>query len=116
MKYYPFFIIGLLSLLNSSCSEAKIDGVQLLASPEPPELFASGLVSTGLYERDIAIHPSGEEIIYTLGDYKQSKRCLVSIRMVEGYWQPAKVLNISGLYQDIEFIGWHAVSNVTGPL
>ncbi|MGH1433566.1 MAG: TolB family protein [Lewinella sp.] len=102
MKHCPFFIVGLLLLLNTSCSEPEVDDIQLASIPETPELFASGLVSTGLYERDIAIHPSGEEIIYTLGDYKQSKRCLVSIRMIEGDWQPAQVLNISGRYQDIE--------------
>jgi hypothetical protein len=102
MKQYPIFYIGLFFLLNSSCTTENEDRLQLAASPAASELFASGLVSTGLYERDIAIYPSGEEIIYTLGDYKQNKRCLVVIRKQEGQWAPAEVLNISGRYQDIE--------------
>lgn len=102
MKHYPIFYLGLFFLLNSSCSKENKDDLQLEASPKAPELFAPGLVSTGLYERDLAIHPSGEEIIYTLGDYKQNKRCLVVIRKQGGLWAPAEVLNISGSYQDIE--------------
>ena len=102
MKQYSIFYIGLFFLLNSSCTTENKDHLQLDASPETSELFAPGLVSTGLYERDIAIHPSGEEIIYTLGDYKQNKRCLVVMRKQDGQWAPAEVLNISGRYQDIE--------------
>lgn len=102
MKYSPILYLGLFFFLNGGCTPENQVNLQLEVSPQAPELFAVGLVSTGFYERDIAIHPSGEEIIYTLGDYKQNKRCLVAIRKENGQWAPAKVLNISGRYQDIE--------------
>ena len=66
------------------------------------EIFGEGIISTNLYERDIAIAPNGDEIIYTLGDYKQARRCLVQIRKSEGNWSEPEVLNISGKHQDIE--------------
>ena len=65
-------------------------------------LFGKGVISTGLYERDIAIDPQGRGIIYTLGDYRQLRRCLVSSRQVGGKWSTPQILNISGIYQDIE--------------
>ncbi len=63
-------------------------------------LFGENIVSTSLSERDFAI--SDNEIIYTQGDHKQIKRCLVSIGLVNGNLDKPKVLNISGKYQDIE--------------
>lgn len=65
-------------------------------------LFGKNLISTPLYERDLAINPQGNEIIYTLGDYKQLKRALVIVRKVNGLWEKPEILNISGTYQDIE--------------
>lgn len=54
------------------------------------------------YERDIAISPQGDEIIFTRGDYKQNHRCLVSIRKRKGQWGEPEIINISGVFQDIE--------------
>lgn len=102
MNYFPIVLMGLVFLISCSNTEEKAVDLSLTSSTKTPELFAKDLVSTGLYERDIAIHPSGEEIIYTLGDYKQNKRCLVVIRKQEERWASPEVLNISGRYQDIE--------------
>ena len=66
------------------------------------EIFAPDLVSTHLYERDIAISTEGDEIIFTQGDYKQSRRCLVRIRKQNDTWGNKEILKISGQYQDIE--------------
>ena len=69
---------------------------------EPNELFLPGLVSTSMYERDMAITPDGKELIYTLGDPRQNRRVLVSLRKIGDSWGKAKILNISGSHQDIE--------------
>jgi hypothetical protein len=66
------------------------------------EVFAPGIVSTNLYERDIAISPDGNEFIYTLGDYKQSRRCLVNIIKNGKKWSKKEILSFSGQYNDIE--------------
>jgi Tol biopolymer transport system component len=71
-------------------------------SPDSLEIFAAHTVSTGLYERDIAISPSGDMIIYTLGNHKQTLRCLVAMEKMENGWSTPEILPISGVYQDIE--------------
>ena len=38
-----------------------------------PRLFAPGIVSTGLSERDMAITPDGDEIYFSGGDRRQSQ-------------------------------------------
>ncbi len=50
-----------------------------------PEVFAPGLISTGMYERDIAITPNGEEIYYSLfqGDWNT----IMVTKRIKGIWQ-----------------------------
>ncbi len=94
---------SLILLLLFTCTKKSENQVlDLIKSPTSVELFAPGVVSTGLYERDMAISPDGREIIYSLGDYKQNRRCLVLIRESEGAWSKPKILPFSGRYQDIE--------------
>ncbi|WP_348747493.1 exo-alpha-sialidase [Tenacibaculum sp. 190524A02b] len=89
-----------------SCKKTKKDktssNIDLNVTSTKPSLFAEGEVSTSLYERDIAITPDGKEFTYTLGDYKQHKRCLVVVKKENNKWQKPTILNISGTYQDIE--------------
>jgi len=66
------------------------------------ELFGEGSISTSLYERDIAISPEGDEIVYTLGNHKQSIRGLVGIKKGESGWESKEILPFSGRYNDIE--------------
>lgn len=49
------------------------------------EVFAPGLISTGMYERDIAITPNGDEIYYSLfqGDWNT----IMMTKRVDGVWQ-----------------------------
>ncbi|MDB4293341.1 exo-alpha-sialidase [Maribacter sp.] len=65
-------------------------------------LFGENIIASPLYERDMAISPEGNQLIYTLGDYKQNKRCLVVLNQENGNWSKAEILNISGKHQDIE--------------
>ena len=96
-------LIGLLfSIAIWSCYNEKKINLDLKESPSELTIFGKDFISTELYERDIAISPNGNEIIYTLGDYKQRKRCLVQIRKENETWSNPEILNISGQYQDIE--------------
>jgi hypothetical protein len=70
--------------------------------PGKTELFAKGIVSTNLNERDIAISPEGDEIIFTLNDIKSTKICLVSIRKNGNNWGKKEILSFSGQHFDIE--------------
>jgi hypothetical protein len=85
-----------------ACNENKEVIINLENKSSNPALFAKGLISTALYERDIAINKDGSEIIYTIGDYKQKRRCLVTIKKINGNWNEPAILNISGEHQDIE--------------
>ena len=86
----------------SSCKHHPSISFDLTITPDTLELFAPGIISTELYERDMAISPDGNEIMYSLGTYDQSRRCLVAIVKSDQGWGNKEVVNISGVYQDIE--------------
>ena len=98
--------MALLPILFKCTGEHSAGNTQvpivLTTAPDSLELFAPGRISTGLYERDIAIAPDGNEIIFTLGDYKQLNRNLVSIRRVGAEWGEKRILSFSGPWHDIE--------------
>ena len=93
---------GMVSSLILSCSLSKEPEVDLTANPTELELFGEGFISTSLFERDIAIAPDGKEIIYTLGNFNQSLRCLVSVKKTGESWEEARILPFSGRFNDIE--------------
>lgn len=58
-----------------------------------PKLFAPGVVSTGLYERDFAVTSEGREIFFTvMGGFSVILRC----RQVQGRWEGPEVAPFSG--------------------
>lgn len=58
-----------------------------------PELFGPSRVSTGLYERDMAVAPDGGELYFTvMGGYSVILRC----RRVKGRWEGPEVAPFSG--------------------
>lgn len=101
MSYFKR-ISFLFLILFVCCIEDTPKQIDLHQSPDTPEIFAEGFISTDLYERDIAISAKGDEIIYTLGNYKQSFRSLVSIKKEGGQWGKKQILPFSGKYNDIE--------------
>lgn len=68
-----------------------------------PHIFAPGLVSTGLAERDVAMTPDGKELYYTavLGAGFDFSAILVA-RQVEGAWTEPEVASFSGRFKDLE--------------
>jgi hypothetical protein len=101
MKSVIFKVTPLVILLIQ-CHTDPSNKIDLAYTPDIVELFAKGVVSTKLYERDMAISPGGNEIIFTLSDYRQTKRCLVIIKKTGDTWGPKEILSISGQYADIE--------------
>ncbi len=103
MHYKVLVILSVFLLNCQSHSEAtKSSSLNIRTTPKTATLFGDHVVSTPLYERDMAISPQGDQLIYTQGDYKQNKRCLMVISQDNGKWTAAEILNISGEYQDIE--------------
>ncbi|RCW91332.1 TolB family protein [Winogradskyella arenosi] len=106
MKLFKYKIAILIGLTLWGCEaqshQAQEAIIDIETTAEDLSLFAEHVISTPLYERDLAINPQQNELIYTLGNYKQTKRCLVVRQKKKGRWQNAEILNISGQYQDIE--------------
>ena len=65
-----------------------------------PQIFAPGVVSTGLATRDVAMTPGGDELYFsvTLG----AKTMIMVTRQVDGVWTEPEVAPFSGRYLDIE--------------
>jgi len=61
-----------------------------------PELFAPGVVSTGMFTRDVAITPDGKEIYFcvAIGNYTYST--ILYTREVEGKWLAPEIVPFSG--------------------
>lgn len=103
MKYIALILLAVFMLnCQTNGDGSNTYAVDIQTTADSLMLFGENVISTPLYERDLAISPLGDELIYTLGDYKQNKRCLVVLNQVNGNWTKAKILNISGEYQDIE--------------
>lgn len=105
MKYKYFIFSSLMFCLscqlnNDSLKTTSLIDIQTVA--DSLTLLGESVISTSFYERDIAINPHGDEIIYTLGDYKQNNRCLVVLNKENGKWGKPEIMSISGKYHDIE--------------
>jgi len=100
--YNLITLLFFFAFLFTQCSPEKRNTINLQSRPDSIEIFAPGIIATNLYERDMAISPDGTEMIYTLGDYRQLRRCLVFIKKSGNSWGNKEILNFSGLYDDIE--------------
>jgi len=70
-----------------------------LGQPWPdsiPTLFAPGVVSTGMFTRDVAITPDGKEIYFcvAIGNYTYST--ILYTKEVNGKWTPPEIVPFSG--------------------
>jgi hypothetical protein len=72
---------------------------QPLPGPEP-EIFASGIVSTGLPTRDVAMMPDGSELYFAVSVGAQT--VIMETRQRDGVWTEPVVSPFSGEYYDIE--------------
>ena len=99
-KNYLFISFSIVCLL--SCQSDTAIQIDLETEPSALEIFGKDIISTSLYERDIAISPVGDQIIYSLGDYKQSIRSLVVLTKEGQSWSKPAILPFSGKHQDIE--------------
>lgn len=61
-----------------------------------PQLFAPGVINTGMFTRDVAISPDGNEIYFciAIGNYTYST--ILYMREVNGVWQPPAIVPFSG--------------------
>ena len=95
LLFFAFFHYSLFTFAQTS----------YLGQPVPkqtPQLFASGVVSTGAYERDLAISPDGTEIYWSVVSPKNLFSAIVFRKLQQGKWSDTQVASFSGQYSDIE--------------
>ena len=101
-----YFLSAITLLLFSNCkssiSSTEPAPIDLEKIPSSLEIFGEGILSTDLYERDIAIAPDGRSIIFTVGNYTQTVRALAILQKHDKQWSDPEILPFSGTYQDIE--------------
>lgn len=103
MKNFKFLsVIIFFCYCCQSSKKSDLSTLTIEKSRDSLEIFGKNIISTSLYERDFALSPNRNEIIYTLSDFKQEKRFLVHLKKENNIWSNPKVMNISGKYQDIE--------------
>ena len=90
---------------NGACGDSafpELRGPYLGQQPPglDPEIFAPGIVSTGLATRDIAMTPDGRELYFavTLGD----RTMIMETHQKDGVWTEPAVAPFSGRHLDIE--------------
>ncbi len=100
-----FFIIAASTLLLTGCSgipegsgNTPSSGGPYLGQELPgaePAIFAEGIVSTGLYTRDLAMTPDGREIYFCsiVGNY--SYTAIFGTRLENGRWTEPKALEFA---------------------
>jgi hypothetical protein len=110
-RHRPFVIAAVLLVLVS-CGPApqetsrfpELTGEYLGQKPPgaEPELFAPGIISTGMYTRDIAMTPDGQEIYFSvvLGNYDFFT--IMETKLVDGRWTEPRIAPFSGKYMDLE--------------
>lgn len=82
---------------NHENAETSLTG-PYLGQPLPdsvPELFAPGIIGTGMFTRDIAIPPSGNEILFCIGIGNYSYAAIVHVWQEDGAWKGPEMVPFS---------------------
>jgi hypothetical protein len=82
------------------CSRQEAEQFPVLSGPylgqkqpgDMPELFAPGIVATGMYTRDIAMTPDGEEIYYCVSIGGFTYATILYTRLINGHWSKPEVV------------------------
>ena len=72
------------------------------APGDEPRLFALGIVSTGLAERDLAVTPAGDEIYFGVSVGTFTVATILGTHLEDGSWSPPEVAPFAGRHMDIE--------------
>lgn len=95
-------LLTILPLLTGQMIAAQ-NQIDLYRVPSKPEVFAAGMISTKLSERDLAISPDGKEIYYTLQLPQGLFQTLVCRKKNEkGVWGEPEIASFAGRYSDLE--------------
>jgi len=105
MMLFSFFILVILCLTDcTQQSDFPVLSGEYLGQ-EPPglegELFAPGIMSTGLAELNSVFFPGGKEVIYSI-QVGQMKWALVMMKEENGRWSKPEIAAFSGEYGGVD--------------
>ena len=86
--------------LNGAAAQVKYPGGQFPS--DTPGLFAKGILSDGLSNRDFTISPKGDEIFFTLQQPRFASSTILHMILKNGEWSKPEVASFSGRYRDLE--------------
>ena len=89
-------------LLSAHCNSQQLDSILHLPAPGKASLFAPGIISNGLNNRDFTISPDGTEIFYTIQSARFLKSAIIYLQHKKGKWTAPQVAPFSGRYRDLE--------------
>ncbi|MBN2415675.1 PD40 domain-containing protein [bacterium] len=103
--FVRFMVCAAISCCSIGCQKSTVQsgrGDYLGQKPpgDTPALFAPGLVSTGMDDRDFTIAPDQSEIYYTI--LERPRYTIVRLRRVNDRWMGPEIAPFSGSYNDYE--------------
>ena len=101
--YFKTICCALVAAITFNSAANGQESIDLKKSPSTAELFAKGLVSTGMSERDFALSPDGNEIYYTVQVPSSMFHVIVMMKKDQnGNWSNPEVASFSGHFSDLE--------------
>jgi Tol biopolymer transport system component len=92
--------IALSPVFAAAFAQVSYPGDELPA--DTPKLFAKGILSDGLSNRDFAISPAGDEIFFTIQQPRFALSSILHLVKQDGHWGKPEVAPFSGRWRDLE--------------
>src|SRR2546430_2412478 len=93
-------LIAFTLIFSGAVAQVVYPGRQLPA--DTPKLFAKGILSDGLSNRDFTISPKGDEIFFTLQQEHFASSTILYLIKKNDKWSAPKIASFSGRYRDLE--------------
>ncbi|SDD72581.1 WD40-like Beta Propeller Repeat [Mucilaginibacter pineti] len=97
-KLFAIFLFTLIT--GNALAQVTYPDVRLPA--DTPRLFATGILSDGLSNRDFTISPKGDELFFTLQQPRFVSSTILHMIKNNGKWSKPQVAPFSGKYRDLE--------------
>jgi Tol biopolymer transport system component len=99
-----FFILSIFHNLSAKDDWPDLKGPYLGQKPPgiTPEIFAPGIISTGLDELSPAFSPDGKTFVFSVQMPGHVHHTILFTKMSNNQWQPLQVFPFSGKYSDAD--------------
>jgi Tol biopolymer transport system component len=101
MVYRKLILLFIFMLITGS-GFAQVTYPDASLPADTPRLFAEGILTDGLSNRDFTISPKGDEIFFTLQQPRFITSTILHIQKKSGKWGKPEVAAFSGRYRDLE--------------